>query len=111
MARRAPGDKVPAALARLDAAVVGELARQQQSLLDEARDRREAATVNVDSLDDAREAGSSGWARIGWDRLDVEGEAELARHGVTVRCLVRADGTMPRADDESDLVALCARTY
>jgi prolyl-tRNA synthetase len=40
-----------------------------------------------------------------------EGEARLARDAVTVRCLQRADGTVPAADDEPDLVAYVGRSY
>ena len=39
------------------------------------------------------------------------GEAELAQAGVTVRCLVRADGSLPDTDDEPELVALVGRAY
>ena len=40
-----------------------------------------------------------------------DGEADLATSGVTVRCLHRADGSMPASQDEPDLVAYVARSY
>jgi prolyl-tRNA synthetase len=35
----------------------------------------------------------------------------LAGGGVTVRCLQRADGSLPQSDGEPDLVAYVARAY
>ena len=43
--------------------------------------------------------------------VGTEGEAELATSGVTVRCLTRADGSVPASEDERDLVAYVARAY
>jgi len=48
---------------------------------------------------------------VPWDAVGVDGEAELAQAGVTVRCLVRADGSLPDAVDDPDLVAVVARAY
>jgi prolyl-tRNA synthetase len=92
-------------------AVTAELERQQQALLGEATALRESRTVDVSTLDDAREAAVSGWARIPWDAVGEAGEAELAQGGVSVRCLTRADGSLPDADTDPDLVALVARSY
>ena len=46
-----------------------------------------------------------------WDLVRGEGEERLAQEAVTVRCLQRADGTVPDADDEPDLVAFVGRSY
>ncbi len=35
----------------------------------------------------------------------------LADKAVTVRCIQRADGTVPADEDEPDLVAICGRSY
>jgi len=43
--------------------------------------------------------------------VGAEGEAELAQSGVTVRCLVRADGSLPDDDQEPELLAYVARAY
>jgi prolyl-tRNA synthetase len=41
----------------------------------------------------------------------VPGEAKLAESAVTVRCLVRADGSVPDSVDEPDLTAYVSRSY
>ena len=92
-------------------AVATELDRQQAALLAEATERRDSHTVDVTTLDDAREAATTGWARISWDTVGAEGEAELAQGGISVRCLRRDDGSLPESDDEAGLVAVVARSY
>jgi len=79
----------------------------QQDLLTEATIRREQMTSEVDSLDEAVEAARSGVARVPWDLV----AGEPLPGGVTVRCLQRADGSIPLVDDEPDLVAYLARAY
>ena len=88
-------------------AVLVALALAEQDLVTEATLRREQATVEVSSLDEALEAGRSGVARVPWDLVR---DHPLAG-GVTVRCLQRADGGVPLAADEPDLVAFLARAY
>lgn len=39
------------------------------------------------------------------------GEARLAEHAVTVRCLTRPDGSLPDSSDEPDLIAWIGRSY
>ena len=93
----------------------GEVARlvatEQDAMLAAARAERDAHIVEVTSVDDAAAAAADGWAKISWSKLGLGGEATLARTGVTVRCLQRADGTVPDSDDEPDLVAFVARSY
>jgi prolyl-tRNA synthetase len=103
--------KQPIALDTVATAVVNELDRQQAALLAEATERRESHTVDVTTLDDAREAAATGWARIPWDTVGAKGEAELAQASVSVRCLHRADGSLPESDDEPGLTAVVARSY
>jgi prolyl-tRNA synthetase len=43
--------------------------------------------------------------------LGEEGEAKLADHAATVRCLVAEDGSVPDADDAPGNVAVVARAY
>jgi prolyl-tRNA synthetase len=43
--------------------------------------------------------------------VGVEGEAKANGAGVTVRCLIREDGSVPDSEDESGLVAVLARAY
>ena len=68
------------------------------TLLAEATARRDGRTVDVATLDEAVEAAATGFARIPWARVGDEGEAELAKQGVTVRCLVAPDGVAARAE-------------
>ena len=112
LARRiSGGEKSSVALTSVVAMVLAELAQEQEALLAEAIDFRESRTADVDTLDGARESATAGWARVAWDRIGPDGEAELAQSGVTVRCLVRADGSLPDGDHEPDLVAYVARAY
>jgi prolyl-tRNA synthetase len=111
LVRRIPGTKEPVPLADAATAVQKALASDQQALYDEALARREDATVDVHTEAEAVEAAAAGWARIPWAALGPAGEQRLAGGGVTVRCLVRPDGSVPDADDEPDLVAVVARSY
>ena len=97
------------------AATAGEVAdlvdAVQADMLAAAVARRDAATADVDSLDDAAAAAQTGFARLRWGLVRGEGETRLAAKGVTVRCLVNPDGSMPDGDDDDDLVAVVARSY
>ncbi|MGN6613043.1 MAG: proline--tRNA ligase [Angustibacter sp.] len=109
--RRVPQTKTATALADVVGAVRGALTADHQALYDEALARRERLTTDVTSVDEAAEAAATGWARIPWATLGVQGEAELAGRGVTVRCLVRPDGGVPDSDDEPGALAVVARAY
>ena len=76
-----------------------------------AAERLSAATAEVDTVADALAAAASGFARMRWDALGDTGEDELAKSAVTVRCVQRADGTLPESFDEPDLYAVIARSY
>ncbi len=108
---RITGEKAPVALDALTTVVPAELDRQQGALFVEAEQRRAANTVDVTTRDDAAEAAGRGWARVPWSLVGPDGEKELAASGVSVRCLNRADGSVPESDDEPDLVATVARAY
>lgn len=103
--------KTTVGVADMRPAVESALADAQRSLLDQARARVAARTVDVASVDEAVEAAATGWARVPWSVLGDAGEARLAEAGVTVRCLQRPDGGVPDRDDEPDVVALVARAY
>jgi prolyl-tRNA synthetase len=108
---RITGEKAPVALDRLATVVPADLDRQQGALFVEAERRHEANTIDVVTLDDAREAGATGWARVPWSVVGEAGEADLATSGISVRCLTRADGSVPESVDEPELVATVARAY
>ena len=104
-------EKAAVSLDGLGGEVARLLATEQDAMLEAARAERDARIVEVTSVDDAAVAAADGWATISWSKLGLDGEASLARAGVTVRCLQRADGTVPDSDDEPDLVAFVARSY
>ena len=91
--------------------VTATLAAAQEALLVGARQFREARTVDVLTLDEAAEAGQSGFAVLPWSAVGSEGERRLAESAVTVRCLLHADGRLPASDDDPGLLAVCGRAY
>ncbi|WP_328671705.1 proline--tRNA ligase [Streptomyces sp. NBC_00328] len=112
LARRIPGGKEPVALDALAALLPAVLEEDQALLLRQSRERRESRTSDVSTIDAAVEAAvAGGWARIPWADLGEEGEARLAEHAVTVRCLVAEDGSVPGTDDAPGNVAVVARAY
>jgi prolyl-tRNA synthetase len=111
LVRRDSGDKTAVPLAGAVVHVVDALAGSQRALFEEALARRESGTEDAETPEEAREASETGFARIPWQRLGVEGEAKLAEAAVSVRCLLRPDGSLPQRDDEPDLVAITARAY
>ncbi|GAA3518744.1 proline--tRNA ligase [Actinocatenispora rupis] len=111
LARRVPGDKTPVPIENAVAEIRAALDADHRALYDSALAYREAHTVDVTSLDDAVAAAATGFARIPWSTVGPEGEAVLNKQAVTVRCLVRADGSVPDSVDEPDLTAYVARSY
>ena len=109
--RRDTTEKSQANVATVADEVPTLLDRIQDDLLAQATEFREGRTVDAATVEDAREAAAEGFVRIPWDVLGIEGEAALASSAVTVRCLQRADGSIPEHPDESGLVALVARSY
>jgi prolyl-tRNA synthetase len=112
LARRIPGGKEPVALDTLPARLPALLEEDQALLLAQSRERRASRTADVATADEAVEAVTAGgWARLPWAALGPEGEARLAEHAVTVRCLVAGDGSVPDAEDAPGNVAVVARAY
>jgi prolyl-tRNA synthetase len=111
LVRRDRGEKQTVPLASAAELVVGQLDDVQSELLAQATKSREAQTSEATSFDEAVEAAQSGLARLPWDLVRGEVEARLAERAVTVRCLQRADGSVPADDGEDDLVAYVARAY
>ena len=109
--RRLDGSKTPTPVADVVTAVTEALQADQRALYDAALAAREAATAEVSSLHQAIEAATSGWARVPWSVVGAAGETKANEVGVTVRCLVRADGSVPEAEDEPDLMAILGRSY
>ncbi len=112
LVRRDTGEKAPVGLSGVTAAVVDALEASQSGLLETATEARDARTADVGSLDEAREAAATGFARIPWRLVGEAGEAELATSAVSIRCLQAPDGTVPApGTPDDDLVALVARAY
>ncbi|MGH9189243.1 MAG: proline--tRNA ligase [Acidimicrobiales bacterium] len=105
-----PGAKQRVGLAGIGERVKAVLGEVQASLYDEALARQESHTETIASIGDAAEATTQGFARIPWDAVR-DSEKRLAGDGLTVRCLQKADGTVPLSVDEADLVATVARSY
>jgi prolyl-tRNA synthetase len=108
---RIAGTKDAAPLEGIATRIADVLDAAQATLLAESIARRESRTAEVTSIDEAIEAASTGWARIPWADLGVEGEAALAAQGITVRCLVMPDGSLPDGDDTPGAIAIVARSY
>jgi prolyl-tRNA synthetase len=108
---RLDGAKQPLPLDQAVDSVTVALREAQENLLSEARTRREQNTAEVSTVDEAIEASTTGWARLPWSSVGVEGENKANAQGVTVRCLTREDGAVPDTEDEPGLVAYLARAY
>ncbi|MFI6978606.1 proline--tRNA ligase [Embleya sp. NPDC050154] len=111
LVRRHVGGKEPVAIEALSALVPRALADDQALLLAQSRERRRDRTVEVTTIEDAAAAAGTGWARIPWATLGPEGEARLAEQGVSVRCLIAEDGSVPASDEQPGNIAIVARAY
>ena len=83
----------------------------QHALLEQATTLRDVLTREVETLKDAKDAAGEGFARIPWRACDCDGEEQLARDGISVRCLVREDGQPVEDSEADDVHALLARAY
>ncbi len=108
--RDVAGDKATVPLEGLARRVVDLLGDIQAALYDQARERRDARTVEASGLDEVRTGAQAGLARVSWDRIREE-EAALAADALTVRCLQRADGSVPGSSTEPGLVATVGKAY
>ncbi|MEI8051209.1 MAG: proline--tRNA ligase [Actinomycetes bacterium] len=111
IARRDLGEKTTIGLDALVATALEFLDQIQANLLARAITRRNDRTAEVSTLEEAVEAGHVGFARLPWSVVGDEGEAELNKHTLSVRCLQRPDGSIPDAVDETNLVCVVARSY
>jgi prolyl-tRNA synthetase len=109
--RRVTGERTAVPIDSVVSMVTAALEADQKTLYEEALAEQRRRTADVTSIPEAIEAASTGWARLPWSEVGTEGEAELNAQGITVRCLVRADGGVPDSEDEPDLVAVVGRAY
>jgi prolyl-tRNA synthetase len=110
MVRRDKGEKEATPLDGLPTRIPEMLDDVQKALHEQAQQRRDERTVDANNIDEAIEAARTGFARISWDNSG-ELENRLNQESISVRCLQRADGSVPLATDEDDLVAVVARAY
>jgi prolyl-tRNA synthetase len=100
------------ALPAVRAGVARIMAGVASDLLAEATATRTDRTVDAATLEEAIEAGGTGFARIRVGALGGDGEDRLAQHALSIRCLQRSDGSLAEpADDEADLTAVVGRSY
>ncbi len=111
VAHRLSGGKQSMPYTGLTEAVSTLMVQEQTAMLEAERESRDARTAEVTSVSEAVEACRQGWARLPWSLVGEAGEDELARSAITVRCLTRADGSVPDRDSEPDLMAYVARSY
>ena len=109
--RRVTGEKIAVPIDSVVSLVTSALEADQKTLYETALEEQKRRTAEVTSVSEAIEAASTGWARLPWSAVGSEGETELNAQGITVRCLVRADGGVPGSEDEPDLVAVVGRAY
>src|SRR5262249_11308443 len=111
LVRRVDGSKTPVTIGQLPAMVAAALDADQKARYATALTRRLDNTVEVSTVEEALEASGTGWARLPWAAVGSEGERKVNAQGVTVRCLTRADGSVPDSEDEPELIAYLARAY
>jgi prolyl-tRNA synthetase len=104
-------EKEQVALAGVVGTVTALLARVGPELEAEARAFRDGRTRSVDSVEEAIDAGMSGFARVPWRLLGPEGEVRLAGETLSVRCLEGPDGELVADDGDDSAVAVVGRSY
>ena len=112
IARRDSAEKTALGLSKIANSVSLLLEAMHTEMITAAGQRLAERTVETESLNEAMEAAQTGFARIPWKVLGEQGEADLNRQAVSVRCLQTSDGTVPgAADDDDDLIAIVGRSY
>jgi prolyl-tRNA synthetase len=87
-----------------------------EGLFAQATGALRSRTIEVEDVDAAREAARTGFARLPWAACGPDGERELNRAGLSVRCLATADGSIPESNagktaSADELYAIIARAY
>jgi prolyl-tRNA synthetase len=100
------------ALAGVAKEIDGILATVADELRAEALELRQSRTADAATLEEAIEAGATGFARLKVSALGDDGEDRLAAGALSVRCLQRPDASLAEAGDhDADLVAVVGRSY
>ena len=111
IARRVRASKETIALRDAPREIPAMLAADQRELLAQATTFRDELTRPARSVDEAIDLVDCGFARLAWATCGADGEDRLNRAGVSVRCLVREDGSPVDDPDADGVVALVARAY
>jgi prolyl-tRNA synthetase len=111
LARRDRSGREPVRLGGAAAAASAAVQSVHDALFAQATEALRSGTVHVDDLDAAAEAARVGFARLPWADCGPEGERQLNRAGLSVRCLTTVEGSIPTTVDDDDLYAIIARAY
>jgi len=112
LVRRDDGSKSPVPRDELKTQVAAALGAAQAALFAQAQELLASRTVEVGSVDEAREAAQSGFARLPMSVVGDEGETALNQAGVTVRCLLGPEDGLPDPDGrDENLAAVVGRAY
>ncbi|HEX6301391.1 MAG TPA: proline--tRNA ligase [Acidimicrobiia bacterium] len=110
--RRDTGEKHRVSVDGASAAVAKLMDQIQDDMLAAATEFRDTNTAAATTIDEVLDASATGFARVPWSVVAGEdAKAALVDKAVTIRCIQRADGTIPDNENEPDLVAYCARSY
>jgi prolyl-tRNA synthetase len=111
VALRARGEKVAHGLDDLATAMPAILDAEQAELLRQATTLRNRLTRPVRTIEQALEWAREGAARVPWTEVGAAGEQRLLDDGISIRCLIRADGEPVRDPDAEGVDAIVARAY
>ncbi len=111
LVRRDTGEKIPVAVGEAAATAATLLEQIQADLLATATALRDERTVTVTTVEEAIAASQTGFARLPWSLVTPEVEKQLKGQALTVRCLQRADGSIPDHDLEEGLTCIIAKSY
>jgi len=111
LVRRDTGDKTVVAVSTAAGLVPALLTEIQSAMFAEAVARRDDATTEVATIDEAIEAAQTGFAVLPYATVGEEGEDALNAKGVSVRCLQTFDGGLPLDSAAPGTRAIVARAY
>lgn len=112
LVRRDSGAKESVPLGSAASVVPETLRTIQAELFGQATARQDEMTTDVENVDEIVSGDGNGFMRLPWVDVSADGERRLNEHGLSVRCLVAPDGSVPTTEGaiESSL-AYVARAY
>jgi prolyl-tRNA synthetase len=111
VARRVRGAKESLPLRGLAEEVPRMLREDQAELLAQASMLHDRLTRTAASIDEAMAVAEDGFARVPWRALGAEGEELLGKRAISVRCLLREDGTPVDNPGDEGVEAIVGRAY